>query len=141
MLKPAALRWTVPPGNNGFVIPFDSTRHFHGMTQGAIAAGSEFLAPGRCRGLFTGMGLRVSIRNGDQQVTSTAQILTGNAGTSADWETQGAAGTRVVALNTTDVFDFLPMAADFRLMIAAGATGPNSLVVMVEIVPMNDFGS
>ena len=143
MLKPMSLRWTVVPGNSGFVIPFDSTRGPHDMTWGAIASGSAYLAPGKMRGVYAGMKAAMSIRCTGQNVQADWQIKTGNAGTSADWESQGGAGVGVhtVTAGTTFTGEFKPLAPEWRVLLTAGGAGPTTCEVEMHIMPSADHGS
>lgn len=135
-------RWTTLPGNSGYVIPFDSTRGPHGMTYSAIAAGGSFLAPGGMRGKYRAALIRYTVKCTTQNVTVDEQILTGVAGTSADWETQnGASGTYTVTAGTTADSEFKPLSSDWRLLITAGATAPSALVVTGVVVYTPDYGS
>lgn len=134
-------RWTTIPGNSGLVIPFDSTRGPHGMTYAAIAAGGSYLAPGSMRGKYRAALIRYTVKTTTQNVTGDEQVLTGVAGTSADWETQGAAGQYTVTAGTTTVREFKPLASDWRLLFTAGATGPATIVVAGVVVYTPDYGS
>ena len=136
------IRWTVPPGNSGYVIPFDSTRGPHGMVQAAIAAGSAYLVPGPMRGKYAGFGYRITVYSSDQAVTLEEQCLMRNGNAAADWVTQGGAGvgSHTVASGVEFTGDFLPMGSDHRLLVTAGATAPTLLVVNVTLFRTADYG-
>jgi hypothetical protein len=133
---------TTAPGNNEFVVVLDSTHRLHTGTTASVATGSAYLAPGAYRNAWAGAIVKYTVRSTTQGVTALDQILTGNAGTAADWETQGASGTHAVTAGTTTVVEYKPLAADWRLVIQAGATGPSALVVQVSVTfGGSDFGS
>lgn len=140
MIKLIDFRWIVPPGNNGFVIPFDTTRGPANMTWAAIAAGSAYLVPGDWRAKFSGYIWSYSLRATTNDVTVDEQILTGNARTAADWETQGVAGTFTATAGTTYPREFKPLTPDSRLLVTAGPTGPTALIVWGGLYK-RDFGS
>lgn len=133
---------TTVPGNSAFVVPVDSTRGLIQGTQASIASGSSFLAPGTFRGRWTKGVVTYSISCTGQNVTVDEQILTGVAGTSADWETQGASPsfTQVAAAATT-TREFTPSAADFRLLVSAGATGPTTITIRLMVHFTTDRGT
>ena len=139
---PVVFKWTTVPANNQVVVPLDSTRWPSGPTAStSIATNSPLLAPGLDRGFLAGCIVRFSVLCTGQNVTVLEQILTGNAGTSADWETQGASGTIAVVAGTTQPLEWKPATPDFRLRIDAGATGPTTLVLQIELVWGEDFGT
>lgn len=139
-IRKFSIGFTVPPGNNAFVIPWDSTRGPIEITHASIAAGSAYLAPGPRRGRYDGKIIRYSIKCTSQNCTVDEQILTGSAGTSADWESQGTTGTYTLTAGTTATRDFKPLAADHRILVTAGATGPASLVLRATLITSADFG-
>lgn len=140
MRGPLSFQRTFTPGNNEIVIALDSTRGLINGPSAAVASGSSYLAPGPNRGRWAGAVVRYTVKCTTQNVTATENILTGNAGTSADWEVQGATGTQTVTAGTTLVREWKPEAGDFLLLITAGATGPGSCIVKVELDWSNNFG-
>ncbi len=141
MNRPLAFRFTTPPGNNEFVIPFDTTRHCHALSTASLAAGSAFLAPGPYRGLFAGVIWRLSVLCTGQNVTLDPQILVGNAGTAADWATQAATGIpATITAGTAGVYEFKPLAPDSRILVTAGATGPTTLIVQLDVIQNSTYG-
>ncbi len=135
-----AFKWTAVPGNSQIVVPWDSTRGAANMLWTAVAAGAASLVPGPWRGKFTMAVVRYSILCTGQNVTLAEQVLTGNAGTAADWETQGAAGAATIAAGTTSVREFKPLAPDWRIMITAGATGPTLFTVWGDAAYSPSYG-
>lgn len=131
MRNTLSYKFTTVPADSGTVYPIDST---------AIGVATPAAAPGPLRALMEGARVAFVVRNGDQQVTVYQDILTGNAGTSADWETESG-GTTVVAASSTQPFEWRPTARDFRVRVVAGANNPDSLVVHVTITWGEDFGS
>lgn len=132
--------WVTVPGNSESVIPLDSTRGL-GSSAASLATGSPFLAPGPYRGRWSGAVVRFTALSTGQNVTVLGRILTGVAGTAADWETQGAAGTMTITAGTTAVHEWKPLAADFQLLVNAGATGPTTLVLKISVLWNGDYGS
>jgi hypothetical protein len=136
-----SFRFTVPPGNSAFVIPMDSTRGPANLSYASIAAGSSYLAPGPWRGKLVPAIVRYSIKSTTENVTLDEQVLTGVAGTSADWESQGTDGTaQTITAGTTAIREFKPLGHDWRLLITAGATGPTALVVVGELIFSSSYG-
>lgn len=133
-----AFRFAVVPGNSAYVIPWDSTRLVPEYS--SIAAGGAALAPGSFRGHRRRAMISYSVLCTDQNVTYSEQVLTGNAGTSADWDTQGT-GTGTVTAGTETVREFRPLCPDWRLLITAGATGPTTCLVWGTVAYTEDFGS
>lgn len=134
-----AFRFEIAPGNSAFVIPWDSTRLV--PTYASIAAGGADLAPGSFRGRLRSAKVAYTVKCATNDVTYADQILTGSAGTSADWETQGASGTATVTAGTTSVHEFRPEAPDWRILITAGATGPTTCVIRGTVTFTEDYGS
>ena len=134
-----AFRFQVAPGNSAFVIPFDSTRL--AAEYASIASGGAALAPGDYRGRLRNAKIGYSVLCTTQNVTVDEQVLTGNAGTSADWDTQGASPSATVTAGTEEIAEFRPLAPDWRILITAGATGPATLIVRGQISYTEDFGS
>jgi hypothetical protein len=143
---PLPVHCTTNPGNSQFVVVFDTTRGLALGDQVAVASGNARLVPlstdakGR-RGAFTGAALRGTILCTTQNVTLLQQDLTGVAGAATDWETQGTAGSVTITAGTTQPFEFKPLAPDWRLVVQAGATGPDSCVVKLAITWGEDYGS
>jgi len=142
-VKPMGGRWTVVPGANGFVIPFDSTRGPANMIWTAIAAGSTYLSPGPWRSMYPRAVMGYSIRSVTQAVTVDEQIRTRFTGASTDWETQGVAGTFIATAGTTFPREFKPLPGqDFRLLVTGGATPPDSLEIFWSVyVGTADYGN
>jgi hypothetical protein len=144
MIDTISFTHTIPPGNSETVIIMDSTRWPSGpvSTASQHASTGAYLTPGKDRGFLDGSVVVVTALCTTQNVTILDQILTGVAGTSADWETQGAAGSHPITAGTTSIWEFKPEAADFRIRCDAGATGPATLVVKVSIRrPSTDYGN
>lgn len=130
------------PGNSQSIIVIDSTYGLSSGSQATMdATTGAYLTPGRFRNRWDGAIVSVTVKATTNDVTGLDQILTGVAGTSADWETQGTAGTHTVTAGTTAVWEFKPLAADWRVRIDAGATGPSALVVRVRVVWGEDYGN
>lgn len=134
------VKTTTVPANNESIVVLDSTRRLFSGTQASIASGSAYLAPGNYRNAWAGAIVRYTVKATTQNVTATEQLLTGAAGTSADWET-GAAGSHTVTAGTTYNGEWKPQGADWRLKIDAGATGPSAIVVNASVVFGEDFGT
>lgn len=139
MGKAFSIRFTVPPGNSAFVVPWDSTRGPEGISHASIAAGADLLAPGRKRGRFPRKLIIYTIKTTGQNVTVDEQVLTGVAGTSADWESS-ATGTFTVTAGTASPREFKTGGTDHRILVTAGATGPTTLVLEGDVVDHADFG-
>ena len=137
--SPLSFRCTTLPGNSQFTIVLDSTYGLVGGATTAVAAGSAFFTPGTLKGRWAGATVRYTALCTTQNCTALEEILTGQAGTSADWETQGASGTQTVTAATTLVRAWRPEAPDFRLRIQAGATGPGALTVEVTVTWGGDY--
>jgi hypothetical protein len=131
--------WIIPPGNSESVIVFDTTRMRSGVAApGSITAGSPFFAPGEGRNRLAGYGFRGTIECAGQPVTAYADVLTGNAGTSADWDIESAWPSGIVVstgAGNGQTLRWIPSGPDFRLRIAAGASGPSGLVVRGYLGP------
>lgn len=133
--------YTQKPGNSGFVIPIDSTRGLVESTGGPILAGSAFLAPGSFRYKWPRRIVTWTIKAATQNVTLDEQVLSGIAGTSSDWETQGAAGTHTITAGTTATGEFKPLSPDWRILITAGATGPSACIIKITSTFSSDYGN
>jgi hypothetical protein len=136
---------TTAPGNSQFVPVFDSTRGLNG-TQASVASGGASLIPldtgaGGRRGRYAGAIVRYTALCTTQNVTLLLQILTGVGGVAGDWETQGSAGSITVTAGTTAIGEFKPEAADWRVVVQAGATGPATCVVKLTILFAEDYGN
>ena len=131
---PISVTWTVKPGNSESVIVIDSTRWPSGPTSGVSqhATTGSFLTPGQDRGFLSKAIVNYTVKAATSDVTVLDQLLTGVAGTSADWETTATGSHTVTAGSTTSV-TFTPTLADWRIRIDAGGTGPTALVVRVNI--------
>jgi len=132
---------TTLPADSESIIVLDSTRGLITAANASITTGNAFLAPGRLRNHWAGAIVRYTVACTAQNVTALDQILTGNAGTATDWETQGAAGSHTVTAGTTAVIEFKPLAADWRIRIDAGANNPDALVVRWNVIWAEDYGS
>jgi hypothetical protein len=132
---------TTIPSANESVIVLDSTRRLHTGSTASLASGSTYLAPGKYRNAWAGAVVRYTVKATTQNVTALDQILTGVAGTSDDWETQGASGSHTVTAGTTAVIEFKPLQADWRLKIDAGGTAPDACVARVSVTFGEDYGS
>lgn len=133
---------TTAPGNSQTVICLDSTRGLVDGSHSSIATNAAGMAPGRFRSKWPRAVASVTVACTTQNVTAKFEILTGVAGTSADWEEQGAAGSQTVTAGTTLTYEFKPLAADWRIRILAGATGPATCVVKVDWVDeTKDYGN
>lgn len=128
---PVKFQFSTLPANSGTVYPLDSTCR-------TIAAPTA--APGVYRKHWGGAIVRGTIKNGNQAVTLYEEVLTGNAGTSADWETE-TGGTISIAASSTTPVEWKPSAPDFRLRLVAGGTAPDSLVCNLEVLWDQDFGT
>lgn len=140
--RPLEILYTVAPGNSQVVIPFDSTWWLQQLPaqRAALATSSAYLAPGPNRGALGRALVTGTIKVGNQAVTVLEQMLTGNAGTSADWETE-TTGTIAIAASGTQPIEWKPRGADWRLRIDAGATGPDTLIVRLSVAITTDFGT
>lgn len=134
-------RWEVVPGNNGFVIPFDTSRGPILGTQAAIAAGSAFLAPGDYRGRYSPCVVKYTITVTVQPVTLDEQLRTGIAGTSADWTSQASGAAVVVPVTVPQPREFTVNGPDGRILITAGATGPTTVIIWGAVYQTNDRGT
>lgn len=117
--------------NSGTTYVYDSTStHETGYTA----------APGTQRGKRVGYALKGSIKVGNQAVTLKFQMLSGNAGTSADWEDESG-GAIALTASTTYPFVWRPQGTDYRCIIVNGGTGPDALVVSVALIPLEEVES
>lgn len=132
--------FTTVPGNNAFVVPWDSTR-VADMQAASLAAGSVYLAPGKDRGRFVKSVIAWSCETTGQNVTVDEQVLTGVAGTSADWVTQGSGTVTITAAAAPTQREFTPGNADSRLLVSAGATGPTTIILRIMMFRTIDRGA
>lgn len=131
-----SLRFEAPPGNSSFVVPWDSTRGILGLVYASEAANP---APGPRRGQYDKKKIKYTLLVTGQNVTIDEQLLVGNAGTNADWVTQGA---QVAVVAGTPVSrEFKHISTDGRLLVGAGATGPTTLIFRGTIEDTSDYGS
>lgn len=137
---PVSFIWTTLPGNAASVIPIDTTR-LGGVSTASVGAGSAFLVPGPDRNMWNRAVVEYTVLCTTQNVTLLLEVLTGNAGTAADWEAQGAPGTVAVTAGTTATGEFKPLAPDWRIRILAGATAPATLVVRGTVDWGSDYGN
>jgi len=138
---PLSVDCTTVPANSAFVVVLDSTRGLMN-TQTSVATGGAGLVPGPYRSRWAGAAVRYTALCTTQNETVLEQILTGKAGTAADWETQGAAGSQTVtAGGTTLAREWKPLGHDFRLVVQAGATAPATSVLQVTVIWGEDVGS
>jgi hypothetical protein len=131
-----SLRFTVPPGDNAFVVPWDSTRGILGLVYASEAANP---APGAQRARYDKKKVKYTIVCAGASASFDEQILIGNAGTNADWETQGA--QVVLADGVRQAREFKPIATDHRILVTAGGTGPTTFVYRGTIEDTSDYGS
>lgn len=114
------------------------------MSWAGLAAGSPFLAPGAWRAMFNNIAYRYMILCATNNVVVDEQLLTGVAGTSADWTTQDPAGTDpgqyTVTAGTPVWAEFKPLSPDHRILVSAGATGPTALRVLLSVYSTQDYG-
>lgn len=136
-----SFRFETVPGNNGFIIPFDSTRGPANLSYSAIAAGSAFLAPGPWRARFAGAVIKYHILCTTQALTLDEQGLTGNAGTSADWQSQASGTTVPVAAGTPLPREFTFLGPEGRILLTAGAAAPATCIVWGVVYQTLDRGS
>lgn len=143
---PLTIVCSTVPGNNQFVVAFDTTRGLITADQTAVASGNARLVPlstssGGRRSAFAGASIRYSALCTTQNVTLLQQDLTGVGGVAGDWETQGSAGSVTVTAGTTAVGEWKPLTADWRVVVQAGGTGPDTCVVKLVITWGEDFGA
>lgn len=139
-MGPVSFKWTTLPNNSENVIPIDTTR-LANVSTASVAAGSAFLAPGPDRNMWNRAIVELTVKATTQNVTLLLEILTGSAGTSADWEAQGAAGTQTVTAGTTLPVEFKPLAPDWRIRVLAGGTAPSALVIYGTVDWQSDYGN
>lgn len=137
---PLTITSTTVPANSQFVVVFDSTRGLQN-SQASIATGAAGLIPGARRSQWARSAVEFTALCTTQNVTLLQQILTGVAGAAADWETQGAGGSITITAATTSTGEWKPLAADFRLVVQAGATGPATCVVKAVLTRSDDYGA
>lgn len=130
------LRFDIPPGNAAFVVPWDSTRGIEGLIYASEAANP---APGRLRGRYSKKKIKYTLLVTGQDVAIDEQLLIGNAGTNADWVTQGAQVPVVAATPVSR--EFKAIATDQRILVTAGGTGPTTLVFRGTVEDTADYGS
>lgn len=130
------------PGNSQTVVVFDSTYGSGLVNQASVNASTgSSLTPGPYRNRYAGAIVGITVKCTTQNVTLLEEVLTGTAGTSSDWEAQGSAGTNTVTAGTTSVLEFKPLAADWRIRVLAGATGPGACTVRIRVVWGEDYGN
>lgn len=130
----------VVPGNSGFLVPFDSTQGLHGSSVCKALAANP--AAGSLRMRWPRSVVKYSVECTGQNVTVDEQVLTGVAGTNADWTTQTAGGTfTVVAAAAPTLREFTPGLSDFRVLVTGGATAPTTLIIRVMAYETADRGS
>jgi hypothetical protein len=137
---PLSIDCTAVPANSAFVVVLDSTRGLMNP-QTSVATGGAGLVPGLYRSRWAGASVRYTALCTTQNMTVLEQIKTGMAGTVADWETQGAAGSQTVTAGTTLTREWKPLGHDFRLVVQAGATAPATSVLQVTVTWGEDVGS
>lgn len=128
MRDPIAFKYTTAPANSGDVYPLDTT---------CRTIATPAAAPGPYRKQWPNGRVFATIKNGNQAVTVTLELLTGNAGTSADWETDTTAtsgGVIALVASTTQVISWFPASSDYRIKVTAGGTAPDSLVCDIKVV-------
>jgi hypothetical protein len=115
------------PANAGNTYVIDSTR----MGSGGWVAAASATAPGTTREMLAGYRVQGSILPTGQAVTVYLELLTKPTGTtSGAFEadaTADSAGVITVASNTTKIINWLPITADWRIRVLAGATAPTAL--------------
>lgn len=132
---------TVNPENSETSIVLDSTRGLMN-SQASISTSAAQMAPGSFRGKWPRAVASVTIKCTTQNLTAKFEILTGSAGTSADWEEQGALGSQTVTAGTTFTYEFKPLAADWRIRVLAGADNPDATDVKVDFMThVSDYGN
>lgn len=131
-----SLTFTAVPGDSAFVVPWDSTRGIEGIVYASEAANP---APGPKRGRYAGKKIAYTVEVTGQNVAIDEQLLIGNAGTNADWETQGAQVPVVVG--TRQSREFKHISTDGRILITAGGTAPATLVFRGTVQDTSDYGS
>jgi hypothetical protein len=133
-------RFEVVPGNNAFIIPFDTSRGPI-LSQASIAAGGALLAPGDYRGRYSPCVVKYAITVTVQPVTLDEQVRTGIAGTSADWTSQAAGSAVPIAITVPVLREFTVNGPDGRILISAGVTGPTTCIIWGAVYQTNDRGS
>jgi hypothetical protein len=137
----AQISCSVLPANSQTVIVLDSTRQLL-YTPASIATNAADMAPGSFRAMWQRAVISVTAECTTQDMTMKYEILTGLAGTSADWKEQGASGSQTVTAGTTHVYEFKPLAADWRIRMLAGSDNPDAVVVKVNwLTNTKDFGA
>jgi hypothetical protein len=126
----------VAPVASESVVLVDTTRYARdGVSPAAsLASGSAYLVPSTDRWKFAGFGVEGVINVGDQDVTLERCMLSGIAGTSADWKIEPGG---YFTLPKSKVFPlrWQPVGNDFRLRVIAGATAPSALITDIKLVP------
>jgi hypothetical protein len=135
------VKCSVVPANSQTVVCLDSTRRLMN-TQASIATNAAGLIPGSFRSAWPRAVASVTVDCTDQNVTAKFEVLTGAGTAAADWKEQGAAGSQTVTAGTTFIYEFKPLAADWRVRILAGGTGPTLCNVNIDFLTnTKDFGA
>jgi hypothetical protein len=125
------------PGNSQYTILYDSTENF---TASAYAPTAALKAPGSLRGMMRGLRIAGSVKPVTQGITLRFYILTGDAGTNADWELDttasgtGGTGAISVAAGTAQTFSWAPALPDCAVVILAGATAPSDIDAYAQLI-------
>jgi len=128
-----AFSCTTAPANSQTVMVIDSTYGLHLGSQASMNSSTgTYLTPGPYRNMWPRVTVKYTVLATGQNVTAVDQEITGNAGTSADWETV-ASGSHAVTAGTTLPVTFTPSSGNWRIKIDAGATGPTTLTVHVTV--------
>ena len=107
---------TVSLANSAVSVVFDSTYGLHTGTPSTTVVGG-------LRGKFANQRICGVVQSTTQNVTIRLDYLSA-AGT---WIT--SASTQAVTAATAQPFDWLPVAADWRVVIVNGGTGPSALTL------------
>lgn len=111
------------------------------MANASVATTAATVSPGKDRGALARMVWNYSVLCTGQNVTVLDQVLTGVAGTAADWETQGSGSHVITAGAGATLVEFKPGCPDYRVRVDAGGTGPTTLVMQFMGTATQDFGS
>jgi hypothetical protein len=134
-----SFRSTAIPANGEFVVPVDSTWGPQGLAYASIATGHAKLVPGPWRGHYGTAVIKYSALCTGADVTIADQVITGNAGTAADWETQGSTFT-VTAGGAAQLREFTPGTVDWRVR-ATTAGVVTALTIWGTVYRTSDRGA
>lgn len=142
------MKCATTPADSETIVIADSTYGLSGShLHASISTSHANLAPGSFRYRWPNpTAVKIGVKLGDKAVTLKMEVLTGNAGTSSDWEEDSDApgnGSATVTLSDTTPYEWKPSFPDWRVRILAAADNPSSCIVRLSAMfgGEYDYGS